>query len=412
VPPVVKLDIDVPQPPIIDPAGDVMAPFYEKLAALMRGRAKDHIRIGVYGDSNMTADWTTGAMRRILQERFGDGGHGFVALGKPWPGYVHMDVRHDLNKFSWMIFAVSTQPVTDGRYGFAGIAVQSMGSQARTWVETALARSPIGKTVSRADVHYLKGPKMGSFDVMLDGKAVAQVDTAGEEFEAAHTVTSFPDAPHRITFSTRDGKPVRLFGVALEREAPSITVDSLGVGASNTMTMMRQEHKIYREAVRNRGYDLVIFLHGTFDVVPWGSYEKHAAWVGDMVKVHRDALPGVPILIMSPADRAPSLGARHSRPEPEECGRQKREIAKAEHCAFWDFREAMGGDLSIVRFYKRKMAFADLIHFTAPGGAYMGSRIVSALFTDFSSYLGKHPEAGCGAARAPAAAQGSTATPL
>jgi hypothetical protein len=401
--------LDVEQPEIED-EGDTLEPFYEKLAAVARGKAKDHVRIAVYGDSNMTADWITGEMRRVFQKKLGDGGHGFVALGKPWPGYLHQDVIHDLNKFSWMIFAVSTAPVRDYRFGFAGIAVQSMGPLAKTWVQTAGPRAPIGHHASRAGVHFLRGPKLGSFDILVDEKKLATVDTEAADFAAGHHQVTFPDGPHKVTFQSRTAKPVRFFGATLERSEPSVIVDSLGVGASNTRTMTRQDPKIYRESLAHRRHDLVVFLHGTFDVVPWGSEEKHAAWVKAMVDIHREAVPGVPILILSPPDRVPGKGARKSRPEPAEAGRQKRLIAQKLGCAFWDFRAAMGGELSMWRFYQKRMADGDLIHFNQKGGAYMGSRVAGALLRGLDRHARRHPEAGCADQEAPAASSRSAST--
>jgi hypothetical protein len=83
---------DVPLPAIVDDSSD-LAPFYERLARLARGKAKDHVRIAVYGDSNMTMDFITGQMRRLFQAKFGDGGHGYVAMARPWGWYRHWVVE-------------------------------------------------------------------------------------------------------------------------------------------------------------------------------------------------------------------------------------------------------------------------------------------------------------------------------
>src|SRR5439155_23313057 len=61
-------------PPEILDEHHVLAHFYERIAELARGTANDHVRIGMYGDSNMTMDYITGEMRRTLQARFGDAG--------------------------------------------------------------------------------------------------------------------------------------------------------------------------------------------------------------------------------------------------------------------------------------------------------------------------------------------------
>ena len=69
-------------PPEILDEHHVLAHFYERIAELARGTANDHVRIGMYGDSNMTMDYLSGEIRRVFQKRFGDGGHGFVTAAK------------------------------------------------------------------------------------------------------------------------------------------------------------------------------------------------------------------------------------------------------------------------------------------------------------------------------------------
>ena len=63
----------------------------------------------MYGDSNLTADYLTGRLRRQLQARFGDGGHGYVALSRPWEWYSHNDVHHDGDWKKWKAVATSTR---------------------------------------------------------------------------------------------------------------------------------------------------------------------------------------------------------------------------------------------------------------------------------------------------------------
>src|ERR1700683_5343573 len=68
-------DLDVPP-------GSLDA-FY---ASLRRGQVT---RILHYGDSPTTADSITSEVRRLLQARFGDAGHGFLLIAKPWAWYGH-----------------------------------------------------------------------------------------------------------------------------------------------------------------------------------------------------------------------------------------------------------------------------------------------------------------------------------
>jgi hypothetical protein len=42
------------------------------------------------------------------------------------------------------------------------------------------------------------------------------------------------------------------------------------------------------------------------------------------------------------------------------------------------------------------MTEGDYVHLNAKGGAYMGRRVVWALWKGLAEYLAAHPEAGCG----------------
>ena len=171
--------VDVPIPPIF--GGDTLAPLYESLAKLMRGRATDHVRIGMYGDSNLVQDYLTGYLRRQLQARFGDAGHGYVAPGRPWTWDGHMDVVHGVDSRAWTLYAISTHRVRGDAYGVSGIAAEAREPVGKAWVETAPETSPIGRTASRFGVFYLKRPGAGRLEVRLDGNVVSTLDGEGEQ---------------------------------------------------------------------------------------------------------------------------------------------------------------------------------------------------------------------------------------
>ncbi len=388
-------------PPDVVDDGGVLAPFYGRLAELARGTARDHLRIGVYGDSNMTRDFITGAMRRTLAARFGDAGHGYVALGRPWPWYLHEDVRHDVDLKSWQMFATSTSRTADGYYGFANIAAETSTPGAATWVRTADATAPIGRTVSRFDVYYLKRPGGGTFKVQIDGKVARVIATASPTFDAGFEAFEVADGPHELACVANGDGRVRLFGAVLERQPAAggygVEVDSLGVGALNFEQMLHVDSKTRIEMLAHRKYDLVAFLLGTNMFAP----DMHAAWVKTVLSDFRAALPGTPILLMSPPDIVLDSADLHSDPRIVRLAHQMKSIAADRGAAFWDFREAMGGDASIQTFIRHGLASTDHVHLTRAGGAMMGNRLVYALFAGFRRWLGDHPNAGCGESNAP-----------
>src|ERR1700716_647972 len=77
-------------------------------------------RILHYGDSPTTADLITGDARKLLQSRFGDAGHGFVLLGKPWAWYDHNGVS--LQDSGWTIDPATQSRLHDGLYGLGGVS--------------------------------------------------------------------------------------------------------------------------------------------------------------------------------------------------------------------------------------------------------------------------------------------------
>ncbi len=374
---------------VADPAGSLTS-VHARLAALGRGRGSDHLRIAMYGDSNLTRDEVSGEIRRLLQAGFGDGGHGYVAVGRPWPWYVHQDVVHGLEPKAWRSHAVSTHAVADQVYGFGGIAAHSISDGARAWVATAPEGAPVGTLAARFDVYYLKhrlGRELGLF---VDGTEAARLDTRSPVPGVGVHRLDVLEGPHRVTLSAGTG--VRLFGVAVERATPGVVLDSLGVGGASVVHLARMRRPQALEALRHRRHDLVMFLTGSTE----DDDDRHDVALEHLVELHREASPGSACLVFSPPDFA--YGTIHAPKPSKRVGRlakRKRAVAERLGCAFWDFRAAMGGEMSIVRFAHHGLAWRDMVHLTDRGARVMARRFVRALHSDLAARLAADPNLGC-----------------
>jgi hypothetical protein len=381
--------VSTPLPPVVDESND-LAPFYERLARLARGKAKDHVRIAVYGDSNMTMDYISGSMRRVLQGKFGDGGHGYVAMARPWGWYHHLDVKQELSESRWTKISTSTDHVRDGHYGFANVATESDKPGAWSWVATADDTQPIGKSVSSVDVFYMKRPQGGSFTIKVDGEKQRDVSSASSEATAAFEHFDMADGPHKIEVVVNSGN-VRLFGASMERQTPSVIVDSLGTGALNYEQMMHVSDESRDPMLKRRKYDLVVFLIGTNLFAP----AYHEKWMEKDIGAIEAAVPKTPILILSPPDLELHRDDTHTDPRIVSLAKQLEGIAKRHQWGYWNFWQGMGGDMSIIKFAKQGYAAWDLVHLTHDGGFLMGNRFAHALMEGLDGYLKAHPEAGC-----------------
>jgi hypothetical protein len=393
-PPCADVIADVPVPPIVDPQ-ETLAPFYEKLAALARG-GDEHVRIAMYGDSNLTADWMTGHMRRVLQARFGDAGHGYVALAHPKGWYIHQDVRHGGTWSAFKPIAVSNDLTPDGHYGLANMAAETAGFGADAWVGTAREGAPIGTKASRFDLFYLKRPGGGVFDIVADGAVMKTIVTRAPAYEAGIDEIVLPEGPHELHFVTRGKGYVRYYGVAIERDAPGVVVDSLGTGAMNIVQMSWAKAETRKAMFEKRGWDLVVFHLGTTQSLLF----QHKSAAKKVIAELRAALPHAALLFLTPPDFLRGRIGPDSEPRIVKVANQVREIADENGTAFWDYRAAMGGDGSMKTFIAKGLTQRDRIHLKQPAEDLMGDRLMHALFADMEGWVEKHPRTGCPAPEA------------
>jgi lysophospholipase L1-like esterase len=403
-----RAPLDGPAVPPIE-RDAALAPFFAALARLDRGLATDHVRVAVYGDSNLTMDYPTGRLRRVLSAAFGEGGHGFVAAGQPWSHYQHRDVRHGVVS-GWKVYAITTAPTGDGFYGLGGIAVENEWQGATTFVQTALPGTPVGTRAARFDVFYLRRRGGGRFDIEVDGLATARVETATDHDEPQPVRrlglerVEVEEGEHRLDLISSSGGLTRLFGVALERRAPGIVIDTFGVGALNSRAQAKADRSLSIEMLRARRYDLIVFMTGANDVFTMDAVPEA---FDSLLAVQREALPGVPILVVSPTDR----GAKRSFPKTIEVVEQRRHLAERQGLPYWSLWEAMGGRDAMSRFLRQGLARRDAIHWNEAGGDWAGDRLAHALVRSYEQHLDADPRAGCEPGQEPASRSSLASAP-
>lgn len=355
-----------------------MYPFYHalELAESKQGVA----RILHYGDSPTTADSITADVRSLLQERFGDAGHGFVLIAKPWPWYGHRGV--DLHGSGWKIEAASQNRAKDGLHGLGGVSFTgSPGAISRIHLETAH---------SRIEVEFEQQPQGGAFTVSAGEQLLGQVDTQGELEPGFHQFP-LPEGTTDVAIAVKSGS-VRLFGVSLEKDSPGVIYDSLGVNGGQVQMVLRYyEKNQWSEELQHQKPDLLVLNYGTnesgFASYIDTSYGKELREVIARVKA---ALPGTPILIMSPMDRGEkrsdgSIGTLATIPKLVEI---QRLAALETGCAFFNTYQAMGGEGTMGRWYSTqpRLVSADFMHPLPQGARKVGLLLDEALISGFGQY--------------------------
>ena len=98
------------------------------------------------------------------------------------------------------------------------------------------------------------------------------------------------DGESRLTVRAAGGGPVRLFGVALERDEPGVVYDALGSHAAMAVYWQRQDRAHWKEQLALRDAALVVFQYGTNESdlrrLDRDEYERA---LGDLVDELREA---------------------------------------------------------------------------------------------------------------------------
>ena len=105
------------------------------------------------------------------------------------------------------------------------------------------------------------------------------------------------------------GGPVRLFGVALERDEPGVVYDALGSHAAMAVYWQRQDRAHWKDQLALRDPALIVFQYGTNESDLWkldrDEYEQALAGLVDEL---REAAPTASLLVVAPLDRAEQDG--------------------------------------------------------------------------------------------------------
>ncbi len=371
--------------------------FFEALERTGRKEPRAVTRISHFGDSPVTGDLIAGDARARLQRRFGDAGHGWIFVDRPWEWYSHRGVR--LSGSGW---SIQSPGASSGPCGLGGATFTASGGGARSRISTVKAGT--GAAVGRFDIHFQSKPKGGTLLVSIDGSPASEISTASEE-AGGLVIHSIPvaDGGHELLLRPKGDGPVRLFGVVLEREVPGVVYDTLGANGATIRHLARFDRESWMDSLRQRRPDLVILNFGTNESRYAGlSFAAYARDYREVIRRVREAVPGAAILIMAPMDRG-VRGSGGGIATDESIPRlvaAQRVIARTERVAFFDTYAAMGGSGTMADWYGRspRLVAGDFTHPTHPGAAVLGDLLVDALLKGYPDLrAGKNQTPGEGA---------------
>lgn len=370
--------------PLIDPDGSLDRFFRSLQATEARsgeGGGPRHatsispVHILHYGDSPTTADLITADVRRRMQDRFGNAGHGFSLLAPPWVWYRHQGVK--LSASGWKISSPALGTGGDGMYGLGGVSFEgSTGSYSEATLQDT------GHT--RVQVYYLKRPEGGTFAVEADGVVVGETDTHAEAPVSGSQAYPIPPGTRKVSLRVLSGS-ARLFGMEFSKARPGIVYSSLGLNGGNTEMLSRyMEARHLGQQLRAAKPGLVVINYGTNESV----YKEYVAKqlekeLRKAVTRVREAVPDAAILIMSPMDRGvrdEEGNIKTAATIPQVVEIQQR-VARDMKVAFFNTFKAMGGPGTMAKWYSSnpRLVGGDYIHPMPAGAKLVGDLLFEGL---------------------------------
>jgi len=374
--------------PIEDPSG-AMEHFYESLRAAARRERGALTRILLYSDSVNGSDLVTSALRSSLQQRFGDGGKGFVPIAPGWQYQRHQDVVWNQAN-GWRVRVVNRGRDPIGRYGLGGVLAIN-GSQHSTAAFATTDEGP-GQSVATVRLLYQAWPGGGVVRLRVDDRAPVLVPTDAAVVEDMDHDLRVPDGAHSLEVGVESGE-LRLYGVVMEREGPGVVVDGLMLVGAFTRVLGNFDGAHWRAQMAMREPDLVVFWVGENDVISRTTgFDPEAYTEGYAQSLARWRPPGSPAscLVMSVLDSGESVdGAVQSVRRVPRVVAAQRAAARRAGCAFLDAYEAMGGRESVRRWLdaRPRLVSGDYRHLTPEGARIVSMLLRSALLAGYDDFL-------------------------
>ncbi len=386
--------IPVPAEPVVSGKAAIenasqLDAFFRQLQVLESGKSTGTTRILQFGDSHTAADMFTGRMRSLLQVHFGNGGAGFSYAGHPFAGYRILGTSRAQSP-GWVSEGVHFTQIYDTRLGLGGVANTSTRSG-----ETITLDAPCTKM----ELEYLDQPDGGGFSLLEDGETVAttSTDTSTKAVPDAGpdtlSETCTPNVIHRFEVVTDSSRPVRLLGFVTEQ--PGITYEALGLNGAEAGLILRWNQPIFTDYLRQRDPALIVLAYGTNEAgnKNW-TYEAYRDLMARVVDQLHAITPGASILVMGPPDRSTRVG-RGTRRHPAaylpysntlHITSAQREVCRTHGCAFWSWRDRMGGLGSMNRWVADGLAQPDHTHFTSAGYVQLADYLYSDILSAYDAW--------------------------
>jgi lysophospholipase L1-like esterase len=261
------------------------------------------------GDSHTSADFLTGALRRRLQQRYGNGGPGYITAGRPHIGVLSSSVKVSVSpKWTYQAIQKSDNVGAFWLSGFNTVA------SAPGEVLAFSADAPMN--FDSIEIEAVRQPGGGAFDIVTDGAVKRSYDLNADKVEPIVLRLSPGGAAtgrvRQIEIRTRTDGAVSIASVAIYNRKSGVSYNSIGYPGATVDLLNKFDQALLADDLRRINPQIVVLSFGTNEAsktnLDLARYAQNYEKAIDRIKA---VLPAAEIVLIGPPDgdeRAPHCG--------------------------------------------------------------------------------------------------------
>ncbi len=340
------------------------------------------IRIAHFGDSLIWGDIISADLREFFQKKFG-------GLGAGMQNFCADDITiktSTAHTFSsdWKWSSLFTRNESRLPIGIgASVSIPSN----KSWVEYKGNRDFFSsRSFNKVKVYYsnLKSPVSLDYatNTNLSGTLALKPTEA-----LTQSVINLENESNSIKMTFNSNPDGYFYTTSLESGA-GVYVDNFPIRGNNGVTLSNIDEQHLKDLKKYEDYKLFILNFG-INAMEAGKTD-YRWYINKMVKsieYLKGIFPDAGFIVVSAGDRAIKRGSKLvSDPDLDALLKAQEVIAKRADVAFWNMKDAMGGDNSMIEWVEARpsLGLRDYVHLTSDGGKLIAQLLFDAIMLKYN----------------------------
>lgn len=322
-------------------------------------QGNQQVHIVQIGDSHTAADFFSGNLRTLFQQRYGDAGPGFVPPISV-PGQRTATINRISDKKQWQLSSSRKDERFD--YPLGGLIAQPLTGN------NSVLLKPLQPAQGAYQLQTLyQTPSDTQISVSPAASPVVSLPATGNSWRFSSPVNT--QLPAQITVGKENN--LKVGGWLLRSTKPGVMLSALGLNGA-TLSMVDKWQPQWSETLAQMSPDMVILAYGTNeafnDNLDLVAYEQT---LREKIRLLRQQMPESVILLVGPNDSIKFSNAMSCQAQMPvhlmDVIKIQKTVAAQENTLFWDWQAFMGGPCSIKTWSAQDLARPDNVHLSVEG---------------------------------------------